>query len=79
MSRTLHSKAYANLIAWLKSGRLKAGLSMRELSEKLGVTHSYIGKVEQNERRLDVLEYVKYCEALGLNPEEGLKIIQRKR
>lgn len=45
---------------------------MREFATELGVPHSYIGKVEQCERKLDVLEFVKYCEALGVDPSEGI-------
>jgi len=48
---------------------------MRDLAAKLDKPHSYIGKVEQQERRLDVVEYVQYCEAIGVLPQEGLKII----
>jgi hypothetical protein len=46
---------------------------MRSLSEILGTPHSFIGKVENQERRLDVIEYVRYCQALDVDPTEGLK------
>lgn len=52
-------------------------MSMRDLAQKLGVTHSYIGKVEQQERRLDVVEFVEYCRALELDPKDGIKIISK--
>lgn len=45
---------------------------MRSLSELLEVPHSFIGKVENNERRLDVPEYLLYCQTLGVCPQEGL-------
>lgn len=48
---------------------------MRELATKLGMPHSFVGKVEQQERRLDVVEYIQYCEAIGVSPIDGLKII----
>jgi len=35
--------------------------------------HSFVGKIESAERRLDVYEYVVYCEALSVNPRLGLK------
>ncbi len=46
---------------------------MRSLSEILGTPHSFIGKVENQERRLDVVEYVRYCQALAIDPMDGLK------
>lgn len=71
MSKTLYAPEYRRLIEWLKAARIDRGLTMRELAAELGVPHSYVGKVEQCERKLDVLEYVRYCEALKINPEKG--------
>lgn len=72
MEKTIHSEAYRELIAWLRDSRQKKGLSMRALAAKLGVSHSWVGKIEQMERRLDVYEYVRLCECLELNPVKGL-------
>ena len=48
---------------------------MRDLAKKLNTPHSFVGKTEQGERRLDVIEYLRYCNALGVSPIEGLKVI----
>jgi len=48
---------------------------MRDLAERLEVPHSFIGKVEQGERRLDVVEFIQYCDALGVSPLLGLEHI----
>ncbi len=48
---------------------------MRELSDRLGVPHSFVGKIEQGERRIDVVEFIQYCEALGVSPVHGLEAI----
>ena len=37
--------------------------------------HSFIYKVEQGERRLDVIEYIWYCTALGVDPHAGLDAV----
>ena len=52
---------------------------MRELADKLEVPHSWIGKIEQMERRLDVLEYVRLCQCIGIDPMEGIKLIQAEK
>jgi transcriptional regulator with XRE-family HTH domain len=65
------------LIKWLKKKRLESGLSLRDLGELLEVHHSIVGKVEICERRLDLVEYLDYCKALGINPMEGLKIMMK--
>jgi transcriptional regulator with XRE-family HTH domain len=73
MQKTIHSPSYAELILWLKQNREKKGLSMRDLATQMGVPHSWIGKVEQMERRLDVMEYVSLCKALGVDPAKGIR------
>ncbi|MCG9721857.1 helix-turn-helix transcriptional regulator [Shewanella sp. Isolate7] len=77
MSKTLHAPEYRKLIEWLKAARIERGLTMRDLAAELGVPHSYVGKVEQCERKLDVLEYVRYCEALGVSDCIGLSFIKK--
>ena len=75
MQKSIYSTNYQALLAWLKEKRLAKGFSMRELAEKLECSHSLISKVEQGERRLDVVEYVDYCKALDINPVEGINLI----
>ena len=78
MIKTLHSSEYKRLTSWLKKQREAQGLSMRDLAAMMGVPHSFVGKVEQQGRRLDVIEYLQYCEALGVSPLNGLKAISKK-
>lgn len=79
MERSLYSKKYEALRKWLKEERLKKeALSIRKLAERLDVHHSIVGKIEQGERKLDIIEYVDYCEALGVDPLEGIQLIKNK-
>lgn len=48
---------------------------MRALAEKLDVPHSFVQKIETMERRLDVMEYVWYCNELGVDAKKGLEEI----
>lgn len=75
MQKTLYSKKAEILRSWLKDSRLEAGLTMRELAARLEVPFQFIHKVESGERRLDVVEYVAYCEALGVEVYAGLSEI----
>ncbi len=75
MIKSIYSTDYQTLIDWLKEERLAQELSMRELAQKLDVSHSFVGKVEQRERRLDVVEYIAYCRALNISPTDGIKLI----
>lgn len=72
MKKAISSPKYSALINWLKESRLALGLSLRDLAERLDEPHSFVQKVEILERRLDVFEYVEYCNALGLDPKRGI-------
>jgi transcriptional regulator with XRE-family HTH domain len=49
---------------------------MRDLAEIIDVSHSWIGKIEQGERRLDMMEYVRLCKALGIDACKGLSLLK---
>ncbi|QBZ83859.1 XRE family transcriptional regulator [Hydrogenovibrio crunogenus] len=46
---------------------------MREAAHLLGKPHSFIGKIEVGQRRLDVIEFIWYCRSLGFDPIEGIR------
>jgi len=52
--------------AMLKVLRIEEGLSQSELARRLGLPQSYVSKYETGERRLDFVETVQICEALGI-------------
>jgi transcriptional regulator with XRE-family HTH domain len=78
MRKTIHSPEYLSLLKWLRAQRKQQGITMRELGERLGVIHSWVGKIEQGERRLDIVEYLRVCNALQIDAHEGLNLIQKK-
>lgn len=59
---------------WLVSKRHEAKLTQRELAKKLQVVHSLVGKVEKGERRLDTIEFITYCKAMGADPHEFINL-----
>ncbi len=71
-TKSVISDENKRLCDWLKQQRQEKGHTMRSLSDLLGTPHSFIGKVENQERRLDVVEFVRYCNALEVDPKEGL-------
>jgi len=79
MFKSLHSSENARLVTWLKEQREDQGLTMRDLAKKLNISHSFVGKIEQGERRLDVIEYLQYCDALGVSSIDGIKAVKLGR
>ncbi|TVO73029.1 helix-turn-helix domain-containing protein [Sedimenticola selenatireducens] len=77
MRKSITSPEYKVLLAWLRKSREAHGLSMRDLALRIDEPHSFIGKIETGERRLDVAEYVEYCRALQVDPFEGIDLLRK--
>lgn len=71
-----HGPEYEDLREWLKDAREASGLTIRQAAEQLGVHHSILGKVESADRKLDLFEFINYCEVLRVSPEDFLKKIK---
>jgi transcriptional regulator with XRE-family HTH domain len=65
---SLHDPRYERLIKLVVGARKKAGLSQRDVAAALKQPHSYIGKVESLQRRLDLIELIDLLDAIGVKP-----------
>ena len=65
--------AYEHLHQALINARRAACLTQAEVADKLSRPQSFVSKYEQGERRLDVVEFVAVCRALGVDPLVMLK------
>lgn len=79
MIRTVLDTKYMDLLSYLIEARTKQGLTIRDVALRIGEPFQFVGRVETAERRLNVYEYVQYCEALNLDPSEGLKLLFRDK
>ena len=68
MQKAITSQNYINLTSYLKKRRLELGLSMRD-------PHSFVPKLADGQTKLDIYQYVQYCEALELDAPETLRIL----
>lgn len=66
MGKQLRSTRHKALIAALTQAREAAGLTQRELARRLDRAHSFVGKIESGERRLNVLEFCDYADAVTI-------------
>ena len=57
--------------------RKKSGISQRDLAVKLNRAHSYIGRIETFERRLDVVDLINISRALGMTDKEIMKLFEK--
>ncbi|RJF85543.1 helix-turn-helix domain-containing protein [Sphingomonas cavernae] len=70
------SPDYRAVINAVKDARTRAGISQRELARRLGKPPSFVNKIEQLERRLDVLEFIAIVEAMGSPADELLRRVR---
>ena len=71
--KSTHSPPYLKLRELLVQERIKASLSQRQLATRLEKPRSFVSKVETGERRLDVVEFIAYTQAIGCDPYELLR------
>jgi len=76
MKRTINSEESKKLGMWLRARREDKGMNMRELAALINKPHSFVGKVEVQTRRLDVVEFIGYCNALELSPSQAMREIE---
>ncbi|WP_017463477.1 helix-turn-helix domain-containing protein [Dyella ginsengisoli] len=67
MTRTIHKDDYHLLLAFMQQVRESLDITQTELAQRLRTTQSYVSKCERGERRIDIMEFVNYCEALGVD------------
>ena len=70
LRKTLRTKGHRTLIDILVGAREQAGLTQRDLAARLRRPHSFIGRIEAGERRVDVIEFIEIARVMDLNPEQ---------
>lgn len=66
MVKSLHTPAYGAFRRIMALARERQGMTQSELATRLGKPQSFVSKYENGERRLDVVEFVSVCDALGI-------------
>ena len=54
--KTIYSKEYKAVLRKLKKARKKSRLTQVEIARRLGKPQSFVSKIENGERRLDIIE-----------------------
>jgi transcriptional regulator with XRE-family HTH domain len=73
----VNTVAYDQLLEVLRNAREQAGIGQEALSKRLGQSPMFVYKVEEKQRRLDVVEFAEYVSALGQSPEEVFRAWMR--
>lgn len=71
--RSTFSDEYQRVIDALIAARKQKGVLQTTIAVALGKPQSFVSKVEGRERRIDVVEFIEICRAIGVNPIEVLR------
>lgn len=66
MNKELYNKRWKYFREVLRIERKHHKISQKRMALMLGVEQSYISKTEIGDRRLDVIELLEYCDAMGI-------------
>ena len=58
--------------------RERAGLKQSDVAARLGVPASYLSKIENGTRRLDVIELIRIAEAMDIDPAKIVRTLQEE-
>lgn len=72
MAKSLRDMRYRAIVDKLVAHRKAAGLTQRELADRIGRVQSFVAKAELCERRLDVIELMDVLEGLEVDPAKFL-------
>lgn len=75
---TIYSAESAVLCNMLKDYREQAKLTQEQLGERLGMSQAQIAKIENGQRRLDIVEAWRFCEAVRVPFPEFAQEFERR-
>ena len=70
LRKTLRSRGHQALIQVLVEAREKTGMTQRDLAARIKRPHSFVGRMEAGERRVDVIEFIEIAKVLEADPRE---------
>ena len=73
MAKTIYSKEHRTLVERLKSARKEAGLDQEEVAKLLGVSQSYVSKIESGQRRIDIVQLKAFARIYRKNIDYFIK------
>ncbi len=56
MVKAIYSKEHRSLVEKLRKARKEKGLDQRDVAKLLGVSQSYVSKIESGQRRIDIVQ-----------------------
>jgi transcriptional regulator with XRE-family HTH domain len=69
VSGFVFTDGYRNFVILLAEARRSAGVTQTELARRLSKPQSFVSKIENSERRVDIVEFCAIARALEVDPQ----------
>lgn len=67
------SRSYRRVPEFLRELREEAGLTQRQIGDRLGKPQSWVHNCEVRNRRVDIAEFCDWCKACGTPPLQAFR------
>ena len=74
-NRDRYDTEYLKILQYLVETRVMRGMLQEDVATSMGTNQSRVSRLESGEIRLDILDYVRYCAAVDLDPGDPLKTL----
>ena len=78
MASSLHSGKYQIFREMIVKIRKDADITQVQLAKELSKPQSYISKIENGERRIDLTEFIEIASILKIDTQKFIKTYQKK-
>ncbi len=78
VEKSIYSRENAAVIRLLKQLRSDSGVTQVHLAESLGVTQSYVSKIERGERIVDIVQLRAICICLGSTLPKFVNLLEQQ-
>lgn len=65
--KSIYDEDYIEIITRLRIIRTSKNITQLDLANKMGKTQSFVSKIESCERRLDVIEFLRWLNTLNIS------------
>ena len=75
MAKSIHTARHEALRQAIIEKRLAAGMTQQQVARKLRRYQSFVATVESGQRRIDVIEFLDFANAIGFKPDPVIRKI----
>ena len=78
MPKSIYREEHQVLAGMLRALREEAGLTQSDLAPLLGRSQNRVSDFERGGRRVDVIEFIDYCGAVGKDPVAVFRALHKR-